>query len=669
MFQGLTRKLTIYKTGIIFILSFLLSLLGYIIFERSFTATIHDEVESIVENNANSIGDFFDERFKEMAIYARNDVFINGSDEEIVAYLKLEKAEKENWYENIFFVNASSMLRYLPNGDIHPMPDTPFLEKALAGEKVLGQPTISQVTGNPVFVMTYPVLKEDELVGFIGMSFNMEVFNERIADYKVNHPESFSYIINKDGDFLIHPEKALILEENIAAPSNLISSENSEIGKEMIANETGFVEANFFGKPTYDFYTVVPNHPSWKLVMSVPAEYIEEPAKDAIKKLLLGSIIATLIVMILSMIIARTVAKPILKLKNLVDQTEQFDLREVTEYDKIAHRKDEIGEIAKSILTLRKSLNNMFMTIFTNCRLIKNEAEQNLNVIQTMNEISELAFTTSESLTSSMEEASASTNEVAERLQYIVSKMKELDHQLESTNDKIEEIESEALILEKDAILAKNESIQLFELVNSKIAESMKDVETVKEIELLSNVILQITDQTNLLALNASIEAERAGEHGKGFAVVANEVRKLAVQSSKAVEDIQVVTRKVMSSVESLVNHTKELLDFQQNNVTSDYDKLVSLANKYKEDATAMSETMNTIEQASGETLNMVDESNQALNELAVIIENSTKGIENIFVQANKIVDVAQNVKDSSENTTEKLEELQYSIRQIRLNK
>jgi PAS domain S-box-containing protein len=84
-------------------------------------------------------------------------------------------------------------------------------------------------------------------------------------------------------------------------------------------------------------------------------------------------------------------------------------------------------------------------------------------------------------------------------------------------------------------------------------------------------LIRDIAGQTNLLALNATIEAARAGEAGRGFAVVASEVKSLAVQTSKATEDIAshilAVQNSTASAVEAIRHIAVRMQEINRNTV------------------------------------------------------------------------------------------------------
>ena len=175
-------------------------------------------------------------------------------------------------------------------------------------------------------------------------------------------------------------------------------------------------------------------------------------------------------------------------------------------------------------------------------------------------------------------------------------------------------------------------------------AELQNDAD--KMVQIVS-IVSGIASQINLLALNASIEAARAGEAGKGFAVVAEEVRKLSVETDKAVEEIN-------NNLTGFVSNMKEVVS----GIDNQY-QVLAAENESLDKAVETSQVSNDNLQAV--SVLMIDNSKK-LNDEAESITALFENIQTLTSIADENSSAVSEVNGSVGLYVEQIKELSHQI-------
>ncbi|NEZ44156.1 methyl-accepting chemotaxis protein [Paenibacillus alvei] len=126
------------------------------------------------------------------------------------------------------------------------------------------------------------------------------------------------------------------------------------------------------------------------------------------------------------------------------------------------------------------------------------------------------------------------------------------------------------------------------------------------------SVIRSWSDSCHMLALNASIEAARAGEHGRGFEVVASEVRKLAVLTKAATEQIDETLHQMMQALTATITTG----DQAHSEVNTTLEGLNSALFKFEQLFRAIAENRNRLDQVDAYAARMAVTANEANRQL-----------------------------------------------------
>lgn len=174
---------------------------------------------------------------------------------------------------------------------------------------------------------------------------------------------------------------------------------------------------------------------------------------------------------------------------------------------------------------------------------------------------------------------------------------------------------------------------------------AMQDLkEKSKQIQLVTEIISEISEQTNLLSLNASIESARAGEAGRGFAVVADEIRKLASQSKDSVNDID----KIIYELHERADHSVEAV-VKMNQVTTEQNKLIMQTKKIFDQTILKMNDVNQNAKSVNDSINQILKSNNqivdSISNISAVSEQTTANAEEVNAMTHKNIEQSQQAK------------------------
>lgn len=364
---------------------------------------------------------------------------------------------------------------------------------------------------------------------------------------------------------------------------------------------------------------------------------------------------------LLTLIISKSIAKPLNLAINHLKLIANGDFTS-NDSDIFIKRKDEIGDISKTISSMQDSLKHLIDNVKNEANSIESVVNTIASNMDALNSNVEETSVTTEELSAGMEETSASAHEMTATADEIQKSVSSLAKKAEDGAIEASKINNRAITTKNNVINSQQKALTVFTQTKDKLKTSMENVKVVEQINTLSEAIMQIADQTNLLALNAAIEAARAGESGRGFAVVAEEVRKLAEESQDTVAAIQGLTEKVVLSVNDLSSSSNELLNFVSEDVQNDYATILTVTDEYSKDAKFVNNLALEFSTTSEELLASITEVLRTIEHVTMASTEGAEGTTNIAQKMGDITEKSNNIiaeiKKSKESADQLIEEV-----------
>ncbi|MBB6734261.1 methyl-accepting chemotaxis protein [Cohnella zeiphila] len=406
-----------------------------------------------------------------------------------------------------------------------------FIKAKETKQPVISDMLISKKTNKYVMPLDIPLLDASgQFVGAVTASVSPDILTALTNKIKIGDT-GFGYIISGRGEYYTYPDSSRIGKSwDQFDPS---ASEKAAFQK-ILAGSSGSVEyRETGGKQLLVHYATIPNT-NWKLIVAAPKSEIMQNVNHA-ETLAVWIIIGVLLLVgLIAVLLTGLIVKPILAISEVMKKVATGHLKERVR----VRSKDEIGQMSGNINEMIDSLTGIVRQIDTTIGQVAAASEDlQRSAEQSSDAASQIAASIQE-VADGADTQLQGAEQSARAMEEMAGGIQRIAESSGSVADLTAGVASEV----EDGVADIRSAIEQMDLIGASAGDAASAMEELTkrsdEIGRIVDVISDISNQTALLSLNASIEAARAGEQGRGFAVVANEVKKLAEQTQRSVEDI-----------------------------------------------------------------------------------------------------------------------------------
>ena len=573
-------------------------------------------------------------------------------EEAIMDYLEVNLAHNDDalMYYCCFGYNGGVLPADHSTLDLDPTTRGWWKDAIAKGDLIYTAPYTDFATGQMIVSVAMPCKIEGEQAVVLA-----DITIDNLIDMvkNVSTDESIqTFLLAEDNSVITHENQDYIPNEE----GNTILNDKVKIDLDSTSVTTF---EDYDGEEKYCVVNTVETT-GWKLGIAQNTSVISNKIKNNLVFPLIADILLLVVSIVLLNVVVSVMLKPLSELKRFIKV-------KVIGEQNCRIEKSEVKEIGYLIEELEhRVISTIHKTQEETARIEGMVADTNTNVSNMNGNIMEISAL--------MEETGVSVAVQTQSIGDIDDTCKEVTEAIDDLADR-----ADTIMVRTDEIIARVEkmvpevlkdkagAIKVTEESKEKLRTAIEDTKVINQIVEVSQAISEIAGQTNLLSLNASIEAARAGESGRGFAVVAEEIKKLSDTTGQEIGKVNELTEKVLGAVSALSEASNQIITFLDEVVLKDYDKLETLADNYKEDATYYAQVCSVLSENTRELKGSIT----SINDILDTINNSQKELDEAMQSVNsnlhEITTASEKVSEETHDVMASVTSLQTTIQQFQV--